>query len=47
MLQTIGVILGMVFVIACVVAAGMALASYFISKNNKCNCVKRWERIRK
>ena len=47
MLKLAGVILGMIFVIACVVAAGMALASYFISKNNKCNCVKRWERIRK
>ena len=47
MLKLVGVILVMVFVIACVVAAGMALASYFISKNNKCSCVKRWERIRK
>ena len=32
MLKLVGVILVMVFVIACVVAAGMALASYFISK---------------
>ena len=47
MLKLVGVILGMVFVVACVVAAGMTLTSYFISKNNKCNCVKRWERIRK
>ena len=47
MLKLAGVILGMVFVVACVVAAGMALTSYFISKNNKCNCIKRWERIRK
>ena len=47
MLKLVGVILVMVFVIACVVAAGMALASYFISKNNRCSCVKRWERIRK
>ena len=47
MLKLAGVILGMVFVVACVVAAGMALASHFISKNNKCSCVKRWERIRK
>ena len=47
MLKLAGVILGMVFVVACVVAAGMALSSYFISKNNKCSCVKRWERIRK
>ena len=47
MLKLVGVILVMVFVIACVVAAGMALASYFISKNNKCSCVKRWERVRK
>ena len=47
MLKLVGVILVMVFVIACVVAAGIALASYFISKNNKCSCVKRWERIRK
>ena len=47
MLKLVGVILVMVFVVACVVAAGMALASYFISKNNKCSCVKRWERIRK
>ena len=47
MLKLAGVILGIVFVVACVVAAGMALASYFISKNNKCNCVKRWKRIRK
>ena len=47
MLKLIGVILGIVFVVACVVAAGMTLTSYFISKNNKCNCVKRWERIRK
>ena len=47
MLKLAGVILGMVFVIACVVAASMVLASYFISKNNKCSCVKRWERIRK
>ena len=29
-----GVILGMVFVTMCVVAAGMALASYFISKKD-------------
>ena len=34
MLQTIGVILGIAFVIACGVAAGMVLASYFIKKNN-------------
>ena len=47
MLKLVGVILVMVFVIACVVAAGIALASYFISKNNKCSCVKRWERIKK
>ena len=47
MLKLVGVILGMVFVIVCVVAAGMTLASYFISKNNKCSCVKRWERIKK
>ena len=47
MLKLAGVILGIVFVVACVVAAGMALASHFISKNNKCSCVKRWERIRK
>ena len=47
MLKLAGVILGMVFVVACVVAAGMALASHFISKNNKCSCVKRWERVRK
>ena len=47
MLKLAGVILGIVFVVVCVVAAGMALTSYFISKNNKCNCVKRWERIRK
>ena len=46
-MKLIGVILGMVFITMCVVAAGMALASYFISKNNKCSCVKRWERIRK
>ena len=42
MLKLAGVILGMVFVIACVVAIGMVLTSYFISKNNKCSCVKRW-----
>ena len=47
MLKLAGVILGMVFVVACVVPTGIALASYFISKNNKCSCVKRWERIRK
>ena len=47
MLKLAGVILGIVFIIACVVAAGMVLASYFISKNNKCSCIKRWERIRK
>jgi len=47
MLKLIGVILGMVFITMCVVAAGMALASYFISKNNKYSCVKRWERIKK
>jgi hypothetical protein len=47
MLKLAGVILGIVFIVACVVAAGMSLASYFISKNNKCSCVKRWERIRK
>ena len=47
MLKLAGVILGIVFVVVCVVAAGMALASYFISKNNKCSCVKRWERVRK
>ena len=47
MLKLAGVILGMVFVIVCVVAAGMVLASHFISKNNKCSCVKRWERIKK
>ena len=46
MLQIIGVILGMVFVIACSVAAGITLASYFIKKNNKCSCIKRWERIK-
>ena len=45
MLQTIGVILGIVFVIACSVATGITLASYFIKKSNKCSCVKRWERI--
>ena len=32
MLQTIGVILGMTFVIACGVAAGMTLTSYLIKK---------------
>ena len=47
MLQTIGVILGIAFVIVCGVAAGMTLASYLIKKNNKCSCVKRWERINK
>ena len=47
MLKLVGVILGMVFITMCVVAAGIALASYFISKNNKCSCVKRWERIKK
>ena len=47
MLKLAGVILGMVFVVACVVAAGMTLVSYFINKNNKCSCVKRWERIKK
>ena len=47
MLKLIGIILGMVFTIAFIVAAGMALASYFISKHNKCSCVKRWERVRK
>ena len=47
MLKLAGVILGLVFVVACVVGAGMTLTSYLISKNNKCNCVKRWERIRK
>ena len=46
MLQTIGLILGIVFVIACSVAAGITLASYFIKKNNKCSCVKRWKRIK-
>ena len=46
-MKLIGVILGMVFITMCVVAAGMTLASYFISKNNKCSCVKRWEKIRK
>ena len=47
MLKLAGVILGIIFVAVCVVAAGMALASYFISKNNRCSCVKRWKRIRK
>ena len=47
MLQTIGVILGIAFVIACGVAAGMTLASYFIKKNNKCSCVQRWEKLNK
>ena len=47
MLKLAGVILGIIFIVSCVVAAGMALASYFISKNNRCSCVKRWERIRK
>lgn len=47
MLKLIGVILGMIFIVTCVVAVGMALASYFISKNNRCSCVKRWERIKK
>ena len=47
MLKLIGIILGMVFTIGWIVAAGMVLASHFISKNNKCSCVKRWERIRK
>jgi hypothetical protein len=46
-MQLIGMILGMSFAIACSVAAGLALASYFINKNNKCGCVKRWERIKK
>ena len=41
MLKLIGVILGIVFIVMCVVAAGMSLVSYFISKNNKCSCVKR------
>jgi len=47
MLKLVGVILGIVFVITCVIAASIALASYFISKNNKCGCIKRWERIKK
>ena len=47
MLKLVGVILGIVFVTMCVIAAGIALASYFISKNNKCSYVKRWERIEK
>lgn len=47
MLKLIGVILGMIFIVTCVVAVGMVLASYFISKNNRCSCVKRWERIKK
>ena len=47
MLKLAGVILGIIFVVSCVVAASMALASYFISKNNKCSCIKRWEKIKK
>jgi len=47
MLQIIGVIVGMVFVIACSVAAGMTLTSYLIKKHNKCSCVQRWEKLRK
>lgn len=46
MLQTVGVILGIVFAIACSVAAGITLASYFIKRNDKCSCIKRWERIK-
>ena len=46
-MKLIGMILGISFSIACSVAAGMALISYFINKNNKCSCVKRWERIKK
>jgi high-affinity Fe2+/Pb2+ permease len=47
MLQTVGVILGIVFVIACSVATGITFATYLIKKNNKCSCVQRWERLRK
>ena len=47
MLQTIGVILGIAFVIVCGVAAGMTLTSYLVKKNNKCSCVQRWEKLKK
>jgi len=46
-MKLIGMILGISFSIACSVAAGMALVSYFINKNNKYSCVKRWKRIKK
>jgi high-affinity Fe2+/Pb2+ permease len=47
MLQLIGIILGMVFVIVCSVTVGITLASYFVNKNNNCYCQKEWKKIRK
>jgi|TARA_B110000908_G_C9824485_1_gene258589 hypothetical protein len=46
-MQLMGIVLGISFAVACSVTAGMAMANYLIKRNNKCSCVKRWERINK